>query len=157
LTDDLARARRVHAAVLLVLLAAFLGRVAAQLIQAVRPVDWLPPFDAWHSATLPYGGLLLLQAATVVLCLWAITGLLGGRTNPRRGLGRVLLGIGALYALLMGFRLLAGWSFLAEAAWFRQPLATMFHLVLAAFVLTLARFHLRAPGGSTPRRSRLSR
>src|SRR3712207_3552872 len=95
--DERERARRVHGAVLLLLLAAFLGRVLAQLIQAVRPVGWLPPFEAWHSATIPYGALLALQGATALLCLWPILGLVRGSTIPNRRLGRGLLATGLLY------------------------------------------------------------
>ena len=155
MSDD--PARRAYAAVLLLLLAAFLCRVLAQLIQAVRPVGWLPPFEAWHSATLPYGALVLSQVVIAAVCFWTIVGVLTGRTVARRGLGGVLLALGLLYAGVMAFRLIAGWTILREASWFQQPLATTFHLVLAAFVLTLARFHLRhGQGGSPSRGSRLS-
>ena len=45
----------------------FLGRVLAQLMQCVYPIDYLPPFDAWQSGTLSYGWLLCSQIS--ILCI----------------------------------------------------------------------------------------
>ena len=44
-----------YVAALGALLAAFVLRVIAQLVQLIAPVAWLPPFTAWDSGALPYG------------------------------------------------------------------------------------------------------
>ena len=47
-----------HLLLLAILTAAFLFRVMAQLLQSLWPLDVLPSFGSWHSATLPYPLLL---------------------------------------------------------------------------------------------------
>lgn len=42
---------RAHLNLLLVLFLFFCFRVAAQLIQRIHPIGFLPPFEAWHSGT----------------------------------------------------------------------------------------------------------
>ena len=76
-------------------MAAFLFRVAAQAIQAWRPVAWLPPFEDWHSATLPYSLLLASQLVILAAQLWVLVALLRGTHRPRRWLGIALLVLGA--------------------------------------------------------------
>ena len=43
----------------------------------------------------------------------------------------------------MLFRLIGGLTFLRDVPWFQAILPTIFHLVLAGFLLVLADFHLR--------------
>jgi hypothetical protein len=136
-------ASRVHGALLALLMAAFLFRVGAQAAQAWRPVAWLPPFENWHSATLPYGVLLASQIAILAMQLFVLAGMLAGRHRPRRSIGIVLLVLGAAYFAFMLFRLVGGLTFLQHVPWFQALLPTVFHLVLAAFLLVLADFHLR--------------
>ena len=124
-------------------MAAFLFRVAAQAIQARHPVAWLPPFGAWHSATLPYWQLLLSQFVILAAQLWVLVAMLRGRHRPRRWLGLTLLVLGAAYFAFMLFRLIGGLTFLSHVPWFQVILPTVFHLVLASFLLVLADFHLR--------------
>ncbi|MEM7791418.1 MAG: hypothetical protein AAF546_08450 [Verrucomicrobiota bacterium] len=47
--------------ILTLLLVIFCFRVFAQLLQAVQPVDFLPPFERWASGLLPYPILLITQ------------------------------------------------------------------------------------------------
>jgi hypothetical protein len=69
--------------------------------------------------------------------------MLRGRHRPRRSIGIALLVAGAAYFAFMLFRLVGGLTFLQHLAWFQAMLPTLFHLVLAAFLLVLADFHLR--------------
>jgi hypothetical protein len=138
--------RRRYAAVLGLLLLAFLFRVTAQLVQAFSPVAWLPPFDAWHSATLPYPALVAAQVAIVALALWCIAGLLNGGLKPDPRIGGVLRVLGWIYFAVMALRLVLGLTVLHRLRWFDAPLPSLFHLVLASMVLTLASFHRRARG-----------
>ncbi|MBN9318414.1 MAG: hypothetical protein BGN86_03070 [Caulobacterales bacterium 68-7] len=132
-----------HARLLGVLLAAFIGRVAAQLVQAWRPVGWLPPFDAWQSGALPYPVLVASQVAIIVLALWVIRGVATGRMRRSTTLGRVLLAFGAIYFIGMAARLVLGLTVLSHVGWFTAILPAIFHLVLAGFVLTWADYHRR--------------
>lgn len=136
-------AHRAYAAVLGLLLAAFLFRVGAQFVQWLRPTPLLPPFEAWHSTTLPYGALLALQAATalVMATIVARVATCVVRSNARWGKG--LLAFGLLYFVFKLFRLVAGLTFWSDHPWWGAVLASVFHLVLAAFVLVLALYHLR--------------
>ena len=126
-----------------VLLSLFLFRVAAQLLQFLHPVDLLPPFESWQSGALPYGWLLFSQLLIVavfsrILMLFAKRTLVGDRK-----VGKWLLSTGATYGTIMAFRLVAGLTFASEVHWFAVKLPTLFHLVLASFLLTLGHFHYR--------------
>jgi hypothetical protein len=143
-------ARRRTAALLGLLLAAFVFRVASQLVQAWRPVAWLPPFEAWHSATLPYPALVAAQLIIIAIALGCIARILRGRMRPDRRVGVTLRALGWIYAAVMAARLVLGLTVLHHVRWFDAPLPSLFHLVLAAMVLTLASFHL---GGGNERPS----
>ena len=49
---------RSYAVALAGLLLLFVFRVVAQFVQWIHPVDFLPPFDDWHSGILPYLSLI---------------------------------------------------------------------------------------------------
>lgn len=131
-----------HGIVLTILMVAFLARVLAQLVQWLAPTPLLPPFEAWHSATVPYLGLLGSQVLILAAQIWLLRGVVTGAHAPRRPLGLCLLALGALYFGFMLFRLIGGLTFLAHAAWFQARIPTLFHLVLASFLLVLAHYHL---------------
>jgi len=133
--------QRLYVWLLVVLLAAFIGRVAAQLVQAIVPVGWLPPFAAWAAGGLPYLLLLAIQLAIIATLIVIIARLARGRLTARRRWGPWLLGLGAIYFAMMAFRLMAGLSVLADHAWFAAPLPAIFHMVLAVIVLTLGHYH----------------
>ena len=137
---------RVHCILLALLIAAFLFRIVAQAVQAWRPVAWLPPFESWHSATLPYSVLLASQLVILAAQFWVLFAMLRGRCHPRRWIGVTLLVLGTAYFGFMLFRLVGGLTFLRHVPWFDAILPTEFHLVLAAFLLVLADFHLRYQG-----------
>lgn len=141
-------APRVHCVLLALLIAAFLFRVGAQALQAWAPRPWLPPFESWHSATVPYSLLLASQLVILAIQFWVLAALLRGRERPRRWLGVTLLVLGAAYFAFMLFRLVAGQTLLGHVAWFEAVVPTLFHLVLAAFLLVLADFHLRFQAGA---------
>lgn len=135
-------AERRYGLALSLLLAAFVGRVVAQLLQLERPNAWLPPFAAWHSGLLPYPLLLALQALIISLGLWAIVQVYRGVGLPER-LGRGLRTASVLYAGVMAVRLGLGLTVLRHVPWFAACLPTAFHFVLAAFLMTLGMYSLR--------------
>jgi len=133
----------------------FIARVIAQPLALF--LDWwfLPRFESWHSGVLPYPALVLTQlliAGWLVYTAWRFT---RGEVDPRSRLGSWMLGIGGVYFCVMVVRLLVVGTVLSRYhRWFRSPLPTVFHLVLATCLLIFGRFHYRygsrAPGGRTP-------
>ena len=121
----------------------FVLRVLAQLIQAIHPVSFLPPFRAWHGAVMPYPVLVVLQiAVTLVLAtiLWRVQ---TDAISPRRWKYRVCFALGGIYFGFMAFRLFAGLTFLTDHPWFSKSLPAFFHVVLATFMLMLGHYIYR--------------
>ena len=124
---------------LLVLLFAF--RVIAQPLALVVHHTLLPPFESWHSAALPYRVLLASQVAILAALGWTAWRFTVGEPTPRRALGPAALTLGGLYFTVMLVRLVLGLTMLSAHRWFASPIPTVFHLVLAAFVLVYGHFH----------------
>ena len=134
------RAARAHAVSLAVLLALFMFRVVAQVIQAVAPVDDLLPFEAWHSGTLPYPALLAAQIAIIVLFAWLA--LRFWRAEPLAGarLRIGLWGFGILYFVVSILRLVSGFTFATGNRFMAAHLPAFFHIVLASAVIVIASY-----------------
>lgn len=127
-----------------VLLALFALRVAAQAVQSRYALPWLPPFEAWHSGALPYWALAAAQFAILALAGHATVAVARGRMRRNQSLGGWLLALGAVYFVSMAARLALGASRLAGHGWFDAPLPSLFHLVLACFILVMASYHRSA-------------
>ena len=134
------RARQ-HAIWLIVFLALFVFRVSAQLLQWLFPTPWLPPFVAWHSATLSYPVLVGTQVAIIMVAVWLIRGLLRDTIIPNATLGRVLIWAGAVYFTGSVLRLMAGLTFGRDHAFLGAYLPGIFHVVLALMVLTAGNYY----------------
>jgi len=129
------------------LTALFAFRVAAQLLILNFPQLPLPAFERWHSEVLAYPILVAFQLAI----LWVL-GFLSHRVfshqlTPNEKRAKLLCILGACYFLIMSLRLCLSLSIihlpgLSELAWFQRPLPSFFHLVLASFILILARCYL---------------
>ena len=130
-----------YAFVLLILSGLFAFRVTAQLIQFVYPVSFLPSYAAWHSGALPYGVLLLAQDVILAVCLRVVWSVFQGTVIASRQKGNILLGLGAIYLLSMGVRLMIGLTVASDHFWFGATLPTIFHIVLASFLIVYGRFH----------------
>lgn len=123
---------------------AFSGRVAAQLVQYRYDVSWLPAFDSWQSGVLPYGVLVAAQFMIIAVQVGVVLAVHRGvPLLTKRGILIVAV-LGAIYAAGMMFRLIAGLTFWADRSWFEAWLPTVFHLVLAAFLLVVAHDHFVA-------------
>ena len=131
------------ARILATLLCLFVFRVSAQLIQQLIPVPWLPSFESWHSASIPYWLLVMAQLIIIALAAKIIHGLWTGtrKSSPHRG--KVYLWLGGCYFLGMAFRFVSGQTFLANHSWFSAWLPALFHLVLAVFVIVNGISHLK--------------
>jgi hypothetical protein len=126
--------------------ALFVLRVLGQAIVAVRDVGFLPPFEQWYSGLLPYPLLLPAQIVLAALMLKIVGDFARAdgyfvRLRPRTG--RILIGLGCLYALAMVVRYGLTMAAYPERRWFTGTIPIWFHLVLAAFVLTLGHYQLR--------------
>ena len=126
--------------------AAFGFRAAAQLLQQVHPVAALPRLDAWHSAALPYPVLLAVQVMIIILFAYIAQGVWRGTTRRRPLLGQWLRRLGGFYFAGMVARLALGLTVLSGHHWFDKPVPTLFHLVLAGFLLVLASYHSDTEG-----------
>lgn len=124
-------------------MALFCVRVIAQPVTLLFHPSFLPAFDAWHSGVLPYPLLLVSQVVILfwlTLTAWRFT---TDAVAPSRRIGLGALTAGALYFAVMVLRLLLGATILRGARWFASPLPTIFHLVLAGYLLLFAHFHYR--------------
>ena len=134
---------RSYAVALAGLLLLFVFRVVAQFVQWIHPVDFLPPFDDWHSGILPYPVLLAGQALVLAGLLRIVVDHGTGRCIARHRLGIVLLAGGGVYLAVMCFRLLASVTFATADPWLGATIPAFFHVVLACFLLTHGHFNLR--------------
>ncbi|MCA9472666.1 MAG: hypothetical protein MRJ96_00905 [Nitrospirales bacterium] len=132
-----------YGVVLSILLVMFCGRVMAQLIQAIYPLSFLPSFDSWHSGALPYGVLVLAQFIIIGICVHVIRGLFNLTIVPSLRRGNMLLGLGGVYLGGMMLRLILGLTIARNHFWFGAVLPTIFHVVLATFLLVYGHFHYR--------------
>ena len=137
------RVPRAYARWLWVLAGLFLVRVVAQPLAARTDMPLLPPFEAWHSGVVPYGVLVLVQGLILGALFFVAWTMSRDRVRPRRRLGIVLVTIGGVYFAAMAARLALGVTILRDHSWFDRPLPTVFHLVLAGFLLVCGRFHVR--------------
>jgi uncharacterized protein len=139
--------RPATAAVLGLLLFLFVLRVVGQLLVFFDAAPWLPPMEEWYSGLVPYRPLLVAQLAIIVLYARAVLDLARGQgyfATPRAQLGRRLLIFGNLYLAAMIVRYVVRMGLHPEARWTGGAIPIVFHWVLAAFLLVLARYHRRA-------------
>jgi hypothetical protein len=139
------RTRR-YAAVLAALTVLFALRVAGQALQRWSPVDALPPFGAFQGSSIAYGLLLSIQ---IVMLVWmsAISVQVGrGRRRRDPRAARVLAWTGGIYMAGSLGRTAVGLTVADAPAWFTAWISAIFHVILAAFVLTLAAYHATPPG-----------
>jgi hypothetical protein len=123
------------------LLAVFAFRVAAQPAALVFKDSLLPPFESWQSGVMPYGVLLASQLLILAALGWGSWRFTAGDVVPRRRLGVAALTFGGLYFGTMALRLILGLTLFSDQRWFASRVPTLFHLVLAAFVMLFGHFH----------------
>jgi uncharacterized protein len=126
--------------------ALFVLRVLGQAVVARWDVSFLPPFEQWQSGLLPYPVLLgaqIVLAALMVKIVGDFARADGYFVALQPRTGRILVGLGCLYVLAMVVRYGATMAAYPERRWFTGTIPIWFHLVLAAFVLTLGRYQLR--------------
>jgi hypothetical protein len=132
-----------HAPILSALTFAFALRVAGQAIQRWLPRPFLPPFAQWQGSSTPYSVLLLLQLLILGLMVRTSWRVARGVSVPSRRLGKQLAWFGGVYMTVSLVRIAVGLALPSAPAWFTAWISGAFHIVLAAFVLTAAHYHLR--------------
>ncbi len=139
--QDSKKLLRKYASILLILTGLFAFRVIAQLVQYMSPVNFLPPYEIWHSGALPYGWLVVTQGVILVLCLRIAWNVNNGAIMPSAHKGKILLWLGIVYLVIMCVRLIFGVIILPDHYWFGAILPTIFHLLLASFLMVYGRYH----------------
>lgn len=151
---------RDHARWLWLLLALFIVRVIAQPMALLISAPFLPPFESWHSGVLPYPALVAAQLLIIAWFARTAWRFSRGEVTPRYRLGVWMLVFGGVYFATMLVRLVLGVTVLSSNRWFSSVLPTMFHLVLASYLLVYGHYHFRhaftAPNTSLPPPARQS-
>ncbi len=127
--------------VLWLLVGLFCLRVLAQLAVHTVDISFLPPFEAWHSGTMPYGLLVFFQA--VILLFLTKTALRFSRKQvaASQRTGVFILIIGSIYFFAMVLRMAFGLTVYTESRWFSNYLSTAFHYVLALYLILVGWYH----------------
>jgi hypothetical protein len=121
----------------------FLLRVAGQILVVLRSPGWLPPMEEWN--LLPYRLLLPIQIAFLAAMAAIVVGLARGQgpiAERRPGFGWLLVAVSVLYAGSMAVRYAVRMRRRPEQRWFGGAIPIVFHVVLAAFVLTWGRYNV---------------
>lgn len=135
------RVYRHYANILWLLLVLFACRVFAQLVVYFIDVPYIPSFNQWHSASMPYGLLIFFQAVIILIFARITLSFTWARVVPRYRAGLGFLAIGGLYFFLMLSRLIIGAFSLSDIPWWNNPIPSFFHLVLATFLIVVGYFH----------------
>ncbi len=127
-----------RATLLWILLTLFVFRVLGQLLVAGGVAPFLPPMEEWQSGLLPYPLLLASQIAIVAVlaavCIQFSRGK-GYFVRPHAWLATPLWMVGWIYAAGMVVR---------YATLRRDLIPVTLHIVLASFLLVVARYHRRS-------------
>ena len=126
------------------LAAAFVARVAAQMLVAFGQVTWLPPMSEWMSGLMPYPYLLPSQFVMIALCVKVCFDFTRGEgwfVESRPFFARGVLYFGYIYFGGMIVRYVVQMIVRPETRWFGGTIPIVFHLVLATFVIAFGRWH----------------
>ena len=137
------RTYRLYANTLWLLLGLFVYRVVAQLAVYFIDVPFLPDFNHWHSAKMPYAVLVFFQLVIILIFMRIAMTFTRRNVVPRYRVGLSLLPVGGVYFSLMFSRLIIGAFSLSDNPWWNKPIPSFFHLVLASFLIVVGYFHWR--------------
>jgi|SRR5215203_2859415 len=125
-------------ALLSILFALFVARVAGQILVVLAQPRWLPPMKDWYSGLMAYRYLLPSQIAIIVLMIAMIRQVASG-APPNRSLAIGILAFAAVYAVAMLVRFVILRTRHPEYRWYEGGMIPiLFHWVLAGFLLTYA-------------------
>ncbi len=121
----------------------FCLRVIAQLVVYTVDVSFLPPFEAWHSGTMPYGLLAFFQIVILFFMSKTALGFFRKQVRPSKRMGVLISIIGSIYFLAMVLRMTLGLTVYTKSRWFSNYLSTAFHYVLALYLIILGWYHYK--------------
>jgi hypothetical protein len=119
----------------------FALRVLAQAVQRWLPQSFLPPFGQFQGSNLPYPVLLSAQILILAAMLRYSWKAQRAELTASRRVSKTLFWCGAIYMGGSVARIAIGLAISIAPPWFSAWISAVFHLVLAAFVLTLAWTH----------------
>lgn len=120
------------------------GRVAGQVVVALRAPRWLPRMEQWQSGLLPYPALLAGQALVLALMAWISMDFSHGRgfwVEPRPRVGLAALVWSCLYFSAMLVRYIVRMTRRRDQRWLGGTIPIIFHCVVAAFQWTFGIYH----------------
>jgi hypothetical protein len=120
----------------------FALRVAAQALQRWAPQPLLPPFEEFQGSTIPYGILLCSQLVILTAMAYYTFRLRSGTLTANHRAGILLAWLGGLYMTVSVGRVAIGLAVSDAGAWFSAWIPAALHVILAAFVVTLAYYHV---------------
>lgn len=126
---------------LLLFTALFAARVAGQAMQHWMPQSYLPGFAEFQGSNLPYGVLLASQLVILVLMTHYALRVRRGALAASRRAGVILGWLGGAYMTGAIARIAVGLAVPAAPPWFTAWIPAVLHVVLAAYVVTLAHYH----------------
>ena len=126
-----------------ILLLIFCVHVGAQFIQFINPVSFLPPLEEWNSGNLPYEVMAVSQIIIIFVLFGFVLRMASGRETPVRKSGQVYLIFGFAYLVLMIFKITEGITDGSSQSWFIAKIPSLFHLVLASFLILVGHYHFR--------------
>ena len=121
-----------------------IGRVAGQVVVALRAPAWLPPMEQWQSGLLPYPVLLACQAVVLTLMVWIAADFsraAGFWIAPRPRLGAAALWWSSVYFGAMVARYVIRMARRPDQRWIGGTIPIVFHSVVAAFQWTFGVYH----------------
>jgi len=136
--------RVTYAAWLWLLLGLFVLRVAGQVLVAFFSVRFLPPMEEWYSGLLSYPMLLPVQLLIIVLFSAICVDVSRGRgrfASARHAVSSPLMWFGRIYFASMVARYAISMALYPERRWLHGAIPIVFHLVLASYLMVLARYY----------------
>ena len=129
---------------MLALTVLFILRVLAQAVQWAGPVAFLPEFDAWQGSGLPYPALFASHVVIISLLIRVLLLVRADAVRPATWKHNACFILGGVYFAVMAVRLVAGFTLLSDVEWFASALPSLFHVVLASFILLFGHYLYRA-------------
>jgi hypothetical protein len=121
----------------------FILRVFAQLTEYFIDVPFIPDYENWHSATVPYGFLLSIQLVIIWVMIRFCARIYQGVQVFSKRKGHFLVVLGFIYLSSMIIRNLLGLTIYAHIIWFNSYLPIVFHYILSLFVIGAGYMHVK--------------
>jgi hypothetical protein len=121
-------------------------RVIGQIAVVLWAPRWLPPMSQWQSGLLPYPVLLVGQAIVMTIMVWICLDFsrgAGASVQPRPEMGRFVTWFSYVYFGGMVVRYILRMRRRPDQRWFGGTIPIVFHSVVAAFLWTFGRYHVR--------------